>query len=239
MAGCRRSSACPSRSKSGDWGECSVPHSRLIKLQTQGFLPPAFMVPVRAGIATYDGGDQAEGSPNPSSEERICLIPHLLRGVGFPIHPFLRGLLEFYGLQLHDLTPASILHIAGYVALCELFLGCEPHFGLWRKLFCLVPRTQGESLCRVGGAEVCRIAETGYLSGTPEKAPENWPSEWFYINDVPLPDPVRPGLRKFSNAPPRARLSWRPPGPSRRGHKGNIPPDGQDKVTGQIRTDDS
>ena len=100
-------------------------HSHLIKLQTQGLLPPAFMVPVRAGVATYNGGEQAEKSPNPSPEERICLISHLLRGVGFPIHPFLHGLLEFYGLQLHNLTPASVLHIAGYVALCELFLGRE------------------------------------------------------------------------------------------------------------------
>ena len=103
--------------------------------------------------------------------------------------------------------PAPVLHIAGYVALCELFLGCEPHYGLWKKLFCLVPRNQGESLCQVGGAEVWRIAETGYLSGTPKKAPENWPSEWFYIDGIPLPDPVRTGLPKFSNAPPRARLS--------------------------------
>ena len=98
MAGRRSSSARSPRSKSGDWEECSVPHSRLIKLQTQGFLPPAFVVPVRAGIATYNGGEQADGCPNPSPEERICFIPHLLRGVGFPIHPFLCGLLEFYGL---------------------------------------------------------------------------------------------------------------------------------------------
>ena len=51
------------------------------------------------------------------------------------------GLLEFYGLQLHNLTPASMLHITGFVALCELFFGCEAHFALWRKLFCLVPRS--------------------------------------------------------------------------------------------------
>ena len=30
---------------------------------------------------------------------------------------------------------------------------------------------------------------------------------------TPLPDPVRTGLPKFSNSPPRARLSWRPRGP--------------------------
>ena len=68
-------------------------------------------------------------------------------------------------------------------------------------------------LCQVGGAEVWRIAETGYLSGTPKKAPDNWTSEWFYINDAPLPDPVQTGLPKFSSTPPRARLSWHPCGP--------------------------
>ena len=121
----------------------------------------------------------------------MCFVPYLLRGVGFPIHPFLRGLLEYYGLQLHNFTPASILHIAGYVALCELFLGCEAHFELWRKLFCLIPRNHEGSIFEVGGAEIWRIAETGYLSSTPKKASEEWPSEWFYIEDVSLPDTVR------------------------------------------------
>ena len=92
-------------------------------LQTKGFLPPAYMVPVRAGLAIYNGGEQAENAPNPSKGERVCLVPYLIRGLGFPIHPFLQGLLEFYGLQLHHLTPASVLHITGFVALCELFLG--------------------------------------------------------------------------------------------------------------------
>ena len=100
----------------------------------------------------------------------MCLVPYLVRGLGFPIHPFLRGLLEFYGLQLHNLTPASILHISGFVALCELFLGIEAHFTLWKKLFCLVPCSQEGSIYRVGGAELWRKAKTGYLSGTPKKA---------------------------------------------------------------------
>ena len=93
------------------------------------------MVPVRAGLATYNGGEQAESFPSPSTGERVCLVPYLLRGLRFPIHPFLRGLLEFYGLQLHNFTPASILHIAGYVALCELFLRCEAHLELWKGYF--------------------------------------------------------------------------------------------------------
>ena len=159
------------------------------------------MVPVRAGLATYKGGKKAESVPNPSKGERVCFVPYLIRGLGFPIHLFLRGLLEFYGLQLHHLTPASILHIAGFVALCELFLGIEPHFALWKRLFCLVPRSHEGSIYQVGGAEIWRITETGYLSGTPNKTSEDWPSEWFYMDDVPLPDPIRIGLPKFNNVP--------------------------------------
>ncbi len=132
--------------------------------------------------------------------------PLLNKGLGFPIHPFLRGLLEFYGLQLHHLTPALVLHIAGFVALCELFLGVEAHFGLWKELFCLVPRSKKGSMYQVGGAEVWRIAGTGYLSETPKKASEDWPSEWFYMEDAPLPDPVRIGLPEFNNAPLKKRL---------------------------------
>ena len=120
------------------------------------------------------------------------------------------GLLELYGLQLHHLAPASILHITGFVALCELFLGIEAHFALWKRLFCLVPRSHEGSIYQVGGAEIWRIAGTGYLSGTPKKASEDWPSEWFYMEDAPLPDPVRIGLPEFSNAPLKKCLSWRP-----------------------------
>ena len=177
------------------------------------------MVLVRAGLATYKGGKQAESVPNPSKGERVCFVPYLIRGLGFPIHPFLRGLLEFYGLQLHHLTHASILHIAGFVALCELFLGVKPHFALWKRLFCLVPRSYEGSIYQVGGAEVWRITGTGYLSGTPKKASEDWPSEWFYIEDVPLPDPVRIGLPEFDSAPLKKRLSWRPRSPQRESDK--------------------
>ena len=62
----------------------------------------------------------------------------------------------------------------------------------------------------MGGAEVWRIADTGYPSGTPRKASEEWPSEWFYIEDVALPGPVRNGLPKFASVPLKKRHSWRP-----------------------------
>jgi hypothetical protein len=40
-------------------------------------------------------------------------------------------------VQLHQLTPNSILHIACFITPCEAFLGINPHWGLWKYLFCL------------------------------------------------------------------------------------------------------
>ena len=77
----------------------------------------------------------------------------------------------------------------------------------------VLPRSKKGSIYQVGGAEVWRIAGTGYLSGTPKKTSEDWPSEWFYIEDVPLPDPIRIGLPEFDNAPLKKRQSWRPRSP--------------------------
>ena len=122
-------------------GEVFRPAQRASGAPSQGVTPLGLYGPGSSWVATYNGGEQAESVPNPSKGEWVCLVPYLIRGLGFPVHPFLRGLLEFYGLQLHNLTPASILHIAGFVALCELFLGIEAHFALCKRLFCLVPRS--------------------------------------------------------------------------------------------------
>ena len=73
------------------------------------------------------------------------------------------------------------------------------------------PRHQGGgSIFEVGGAEVWRIAGSGYPVGTPKRGYEEWSSEWFYIEDVPLPEPVRRGLPDFSSAPLKKLFSWRP-----------------------------
>jgi hypothetical protein len=53
------------------------------------------------------------------------------RGFGAPPHRFLCSLLQFYGLELHHLTPSGVLHIMAFVTLCEAYMGIEPHFNLW------------------------------------------------------------------------------------------------------------
>ena len=73
----------------------------------------------------------------------------------------------------------------------------------------------------MGGAEVWRIAGSSYPVGTPKKGSAEWSSEWFYIDDVTLPDPVRRGLPEFSSAPLKKLYNWRPNPPPRRQRGGD------------------
>jgi hypothetical protein len=65
--------------------------------------------------------------PRPPPGFRVIFLAFLLRGLSLPPHPFLHGLLFAYGVQLDDLNPNTILHIACFIMLCECFLGIEPH----------------------------------------------------------------------------------------------------------------
>ncbi|KAK1631771.1 hypothetical protein QYE76_006086 [Lolium multiflorum] len=61
-----------------------------------------------------------ESYPNPPMEYRVSFVDHLIRGLSAPIHDFLRGLLFVYGIQLHQLTPNSILHISIFITLIRV-----------------------------------------------------------------------------------------------------------------------
>ncbi|KAK1621151.1 hypothetical protein QYE76_026668 [Lolium multiflorum] len=78
-----------------------------------------------------------ESYPTPPMEYRVSFVDHLIRGLSAPIHDFLRGLLFVYGIQLHQLTPNSILHVSIFITLCECFLGVPPNWALWKRIFCL------------------------------------------------------------------------------------------------------
>jgi hypothetical protein len=50
--------------------------------------------------------------PTEDTHESVIYVPFLLRGLGLPISPFFRGLLDFYRLNLTHLNPNSILQIS-------------------------------------------------------------------------------------------------------------------------------
>ena len=93
-----------------------------------------------------------ESFPHERGNESIIFLPHVLWGLGFPISDFSRGLLHHWGVQVHHLTPNSILHISIFVHLCEAFLGIEPHFDLFQYFFRLKPQPSESKIDVVGGA---------------------------------------------------------------------------------------
>ena len=74
---------------------------------------------------------QVQIVPTPKPNERVVFIPHFLRGLGFPLHPFVCGLMYYYRIDFHDLSPKSFLNISAFIVVCEAFLCIQPHFGLW------------------------------------------------------------------------------------------------------------
>jgi hypothetical protein len=89
--------------------------------------------------------------PTEDIHESLVFVPFLIRGLGLPVSPFFRGLLDYYSLNLTHLNSNSILQIAIFVHLCEAFLGVNPHFGLWRYLYHCKPGMASGQHQVVGG----------------------------------------------------------------------------------------
>jgi hypothetical protein len=121
--------------------------------------------------------------PKPPSGYRVMFLAFLLRGLSFPAHEFLRGLLFVYGMQLHQLTPNSILHIDCFVTLCESFLGIEPHWILWKFLFRLCPSVALSKKPELGGAVISVRSELHYLEFNMAASVQGWRKNWFYMKD--------------------------------------------------------
>ena len=66
--------------------------------------------------------DEGQLIPTPRPHERVVLLTHFLHGLGFPFHPFIRGLMFYYGLDFHDLAPNFVLNISVFIIVCEAFL---------------------------------------------------------------------------------------------------------------------
>lgn len=56
------------------------------------------------------------------------------RGFGLPMHPFVWGLLFFFGLESNISTPNAVLHIACFITLCGAYLVMEPHWKPWKHI---------------------------------------------------------------------------------------------------------
>ena len=94
-----------------------------------------------------------------------------------------------------------MLHIAGFITICEAFLRMEPHVDFFRRLFSGRALTVGNlaEIAPVGGFTLQRKLSMGgsYPAYLPCDSNRGWHGEWFYIrNPAAAPFPVFTGRRQ-------------------------------------------
>jgi hypothetical protein len=144
--------------------------------------------------------------PNPS--EIVMLKSHMERGLSMPPSLFFTNLLKFYGLQLHHISPNSLVSVAGYAALCEGYLGIRPRVGLFQLFFSVRANYEDDGSLRTCGT-VCFLPRRSkeYPFIMPLDSAIGWRGSWFYTADKPAPSQAR-GLPPFKNVAAETRDSW-------------------------------
>jgi hypothetical protein len=125
------------------WVPSKCSDSDLETLVSDGLLPEKSVIQWRPVLG--------EDRPYENKGEIVAFDPHFERGLEVPCSAFLSGLLSYYRISFHHLTPNSFVQISIFVHLCEAFLGIEPHFELFCFLFHLKPQPDSYKLDVVGG----------------------------------------------------------------------------------------
>ena len=165
----------------GDWMPSVLRQEDLDDMVEGGVIPHE--------VARLPGG---EIEPQPRDGECVLLATHIDRGLSLPPHPFFRSFLNFFGAQLHHFTPNSIVYLAAFISMCEAFLGCRPHWGLFKHIFTCRSqtvkkanpndeRTQVIQIC--GGLGVQMRSKSAFPAMTLPESVLGWQSTWFYCQD--------------------------------------------------------
>ncbi|KAK1682772.1 hypothetical protein QYE76_043620 [Lolium multiflorum] len=147
---------------SRDWSASAISSRDINKLRNLGF------------ISTSDEDIRLPGAvsrPKPPKVFTVMFVAFLFRGLSLPAHEFLRSLLFFYGIQLWQLTPNSILHLS-------IFITQRPPV--------------------VGGVGFVVRQDVDYLDYPMKESVQGWRNKWFYLRD-PTVSGQHPNLPPFED----------------------------------------
>jgi hypothetical protein len=113
------------------------------------------------------------------------------RGFGVLASRFMRALLHYYGVELHNLNPNSIAQAAIFAVVCEGFLGIDRHWDLWIHLFSaeLFALTTGErKVCLAVWAGGCTLQlrqgrAQQYIPAILVSSNKGWQHQWFFLRN--------------------------------------------------------
>jgi hypothetical protein len=92
-------------------------------------------------------------------------------------------LLFVYGLQLHHLTPNSILHVSIFITLCESFLGVQPNWALWKRIFFCRRNGSPNIAYNIGGVVISVRSDIDYFDVKFPDSVQGWRKKWLYIHE--------------------------------------------------------
>ena len=108
-----------------------------------------------------------------------------------PASRFMRALPHYYGVELHNFNPNSITQAAIFVAVCEGFLGIDPHWDLWTHLFSAEFFAASTDVKKVhmavwsGGCTLqLRSGQAvQYIPASLVSSNKGWQNWWFYLRN--------------------------------------------------------
>ncbi|KAK1617484.1 hypothetical protein QYE76_023001 [Lolium multiflorum] len=160
---------------SRDWSASAISNRDINRLRALGFI-------------SSSEDDIAVSRPKPPKGFTVMFTAFLFRGLSLPAHEFLRSLLFFYGIQLWQLTPNSILHLSIFITVCEAFLAST--LTVWRKIFYVKRHNDSNGPPVVGGVGFVVRKEVDYFDYPMKESVQGWRNKWFYLQD-----PLVPGRR--------------------------------------------
>jgi hypothetical protein len=104
------------------WPFSTVTANDLEALVADGLLRPLSSDPQPEWMAPPSGA-----APSPPPGYVLSFVSFHGRGFGVLASRFMRAILHFYRVELHNLSPNSITQAAIFAAVCEVFLGIAPH----------------------------------------------------------------------------------------------------------------
>ena len=79
----------------------------ITKLRSAGYL---------AADITHRLPNAGQVIPTPGPHKRVVFLAHFIRGLGFPLHPFVRGRMFYYVLDFHYLAPNFVHNISVFIS---------------------------------------------------------------------------------------------------------------------------
>jgi hypothetical protein len=133
----------------------------------------------------------SEAAPSPPSGYVLSFVSFHERGFGVPTSRFMRVILHFYGVELHNLSPNSIAQAAIFAAVCEGFLGIVSHSDMWTHLFSAEPfalatrERRVRMAVRAGGCilQLRQARAQQYIPAILVSSNKGWQRRWFYLRN--------------------------------------------------------